>query len=69
VSSPPETVIEFLDYKENPSSRGPHKTARVRINGHEVLVAKDGIHLSCGDGETTQVTLQLLPSEVHFVND
>lgn len=74
-SESPRTVVEIADYSEVTAMREageamPHKSATVRVNGHPVRLAPNGIKIDVRDAvenEGTTVTLILQPDEIHFI--
>lgn len=64
---PARTIVEFKD-KSGIGEQALHKTARVLINGSEVLVERDSIDLDFGPNQATKLHLTLLATEVHFDN-
>lgn len=64
MSSIPKTVIELSDINTGDDPRC-HRVQQVLVNGTPVLIKKDGIDIEYGD-EITVVTLQILPTEIHF---
>ena len=61
------TVRNHIEFRSNDPSAELHSTRRVLIDGHEVLVLRDGIHIQVGeDDNATIVTLKILPHRVSF---
>lgn len=65
MSTTPQTFIEIRDQDHRDRPVG-HVAKQVYINGSPVLVAEDGVHIKYGPDEMTTVTLDLLPTELHF---
>jgi type IV secretory pathway protease TraF len=62
----PRTVVEIIEPTETPGQNVCHLAREVRINGVPVLVKEDGIDITFGAQEITTVTLEILPTEIHF---
>lgn len=64
----PRTIVHLLDYDGIAGNDKPlpHKVFRVLVNGQEVRLARDGVKITFGENQATEVTLTLQPDEVHF---
>ena len=57
----PKTVVEFVDTGAGPA----HVVREIRINGVPVLIKEDPF-LYFGHGSPTELTITILPTEIHF---
>ena len=62
-------IIEEMHPKQGDSTKHVLvKPRAVLINGQEIYVAKDGIHIDTGYGnqDVTRVTIEFMPDDVHI---
>ena len=62
-------IIEEMHPKQGDSTKHVLvKPRAVLINGQEIYVAEDGIHIDAGYGkqEVTRVTIEFMPDDVHI---